>query len=208
MESAKLITIGAWAIYWTGFLLIKKFCSVKNKIAAVADPESKKPLIWLIVLQFAVYFLFWARIGEFKSASVLENFHSVIFLTGVVLLIVGVVFSIFSRYYLGSNWGFLTFTSIDRPFVKNGPYSFIRHPIYLGLFIIWIGASFVFFNWIGIASGFVVFLPLLYWRADIEERNLINFFGQNYLNYASHLGIIFPKIKTLLPLAFRFLLRK
>lgn len=209
MNPAKFITLGAWVIYWTGFLLIKKFQLVRKKNNVSVDPRSRSPLTWLIVLHFVLYSFFWLGIGGFKNnPALIGYFYPAATFIGVILLIVGVIFSIFSRYCLGSSWSFLAFVSSDRPFIKNGSYGFVRHPIYLGLFVIWIGASFVFFNWIGIISAFIVLLPLLYHRAKIEEENFIKIFSENYLNYIRRTGMIFPKIKTFLPSSLRSLLKK
>lgn len=197
MNAAKYITFGAWVIYWLLFLLIKKsrgsFQTIKQE--SVVDPKSKKPLIWVIVLHFALYSFLWTEIGGLKDIPALSNsFYPAAFAIGIILLAGGVIFSIVSRYYLGSNWSLLTITSIDRPFIKEGPYKFVRHPIYLGLFMIWLGASLIFFNWIGFVSAFAVLLPLLYHRAKIEEENLINTFGIDYQNHISSTGLMFPKI--------------
>lgn len=197
MNAAKYITIGAWIIYWLSFLLIKKskgsFQVIRQE--SVVDPKSKKPLIWVIVLHFALYSFLWQEAGGLKNISALSNsFYPAAFAIGFILLTGGVIFSIISRYYLGSNWSLLTITSMDRPFIKEGPYKYIRHPIYLGLFMIWIGASLIFFNWIGFVSAFAVLLPLLYHRAKIEEKNLINTFGIEYQNHIDSTGLMFPKI--------------
>ena len=197
MNAAKYITVGAWVIYWLAFLLIKKskgsFQNIRQE--SVIDSKSKKPLIWLTALHFALYSFLWQETGSLKDIPALSNsFYPAAFAIGIILLAGGVIFSIISRYYLGPSWSFLTITSVNRPFIKEGPYKFIRHPIYLGLFVIWLGVSLVFFNWIGLVSAFTVLLPLLYHRAKIEEENLINTFGIEYQNHISSTGLMFPKI--------------
>jgi len=197
MNVAKYITLGIWAIYWLLFFLIKKTNSQIQPIIQkeTIDPSSKKPLIWVIVLHFALYSFLWTEIGGLKDIPVLSvSLYPLAFATGIIMLMFGVMFSIIARYYLGSSWSLLTITSINRPFIKNGPYQFVRHPIYLGLFTIWLGVSLLFFNWIGIVSTFVVLLPLLYHRAKIEEDNLIKTFGANYQSHINETGLLFPRI--------------
>jgi len=199
MNAAKYITLGAWTIYWLSFFLIKKsrgsFQTLQAQDSGITDLKSKKPLIWLIGLHFVFYSFLWQEIGGLKNIPALSNsFYLAAFAIGIIILVGGLIFSIISRYYLGPNWSFLTITSINRPFIKDGPYKYIRHPIYLGLFVIWLGASLVFFNWIGFVSAFAVLLPLLYYRARIEEENLIETFGIDYQNHINSTGLIFPKI--------------
>ena len=121
------------------------------------------------------------------------SLYPLAFSIGVIVVAFGVLFSIVSRYYLGSAWSLLTITSVNRPLIKEGPYRFVRHPIYLGLFVIWLGASLIFFNWLGIASAFLILLPLLYKRAAIEENNLIRSFGEEYRSIIESTGMLFPR---------------
>ncbi|NCO15156.1 hypothetical protein AUJ30_01235 [Candidatus Wolfebacteria bacterium CG1_02_39_135] len=198
MNAAKYITLGAWIIYWLSFFLLKKtsgsFQTLPTQDVSVTDPKSKKPLIWVIALHFILYAFLWQEIGGLKDVPALSNsFYPAAFAAGIILLAGGLIFSIISRYYLGPNWSLLTITSVNRPFIKEGPYKYIRHPIYLGLFVIWLGASLVFFNWIGFISAFAVLLPLLHYRARIEEESLIKTFGIEYQNHISSTGLMFFK---------------
>lgn len=65
----------------------------------------------------------------------------------------------------------------------NGPYSRIRHPMYVG-FGLW-GITWLFFtdNWtVGVAMvGFIVFIAIF--RVPHEERMLIEHFGDEYRHY-------------------------
>jgi len=200
MNAAKYITFGAWIIYWLSFFMIKKSKNSsqppQTQISNIINPESKKPLIWVIViLYFILYSFLWTEIGGLKDIFVLSlSLYPLAFTIGLILLVGGTILLIISRYYLGSGWSLLTITSINRPFTKDGLYKFIRCPIYLGLFVIWLGSSLIFFNWIGIISAFAVLLPLLYHRAKIEDENLIKTFGIDYQNHINNSGLIFPKI--------------
>ena len=77
---------------------------------------------------------------------------------------------------------------------SSGMYSMLRHPLYLGNYLIWLGISLASFN-----IYFAVIMSLLFWIyyeriMFAEERFLERKFGSNYLNWASKLPAFFPSI--------------
>ena len=77
---------------------------------------------------------------------------------------------------------------------SSGMYSMVRHPLYLGNYIIWLGISLASFN-----IYFVIIMSLLFWIyyeriMFAEERFLERKFGADYLNWASKLPAFLPSI--------------
>ena len=77
---------------------------------------------------------------------------------------------------------------------SSGMYSMLRHPLYLGNYLIWLGISLASFN-----IYFVVIMSLLFWIyyeriMFAEERFLERKFGEDYLNWASKLPAFLPSI--------------
>ena len=77
---------------------------------------------------------------------------------------------------------------------SSGMYSTVRHPLYLGNYLIWLGISLASFN-----IYFVIIMSLLFWIyyeriMFAEERFLERKFGDDYLNWASKLPAFFPSI--------------
>ena len=86
---------------------------------------------------------------------------------------------------------------------STGIYSVVRHPLYLGNFLMWIGIVIYTLN-----PGFVLMVSLLYWLyyeriMFAEERFLEKQFGQTYLDWSlkapafipSMSGFISPDVK-------------
>jgi len=74
----------------------------------------------------------------------------------------------------------------------DGLYSIIRHPAYLGLWLIFIGLS-VSMN--SILSFIVITIPVfmvIFYRIKVEEKILIDEFGNRYLDYAKETRRIIP----------------
>ena len=78
---------------------------------------------------------------------------------------------------------------------KTGIYSLIRHPLYIGNFIIWLGASLITYN-----LYFVLFSLLFYWLIYFpiilaEEDYLIRKFKNEYKSYSLRVPAIIPNFK-------------
>jgi len=81
----------------------------------------------------------------------------------------------------------------DLELVKTGNYHYIRHPMYFALSGIAVCQIFMIQNWIaGPASLFLV-TPYIIFQIRREERLLIKYFGDDYLEYCKKTGMLWPK---------------
>jgi protein-S-isoprenylcysteine O-methyltransferase Ste14 len=101
---------------------------------------------------------------------------------GVALTVAGGAVAIVARAFLGRNWSGRPTLKEGHELVRNGPYAFVRHPIYTGLLVSAIGSA--------IALGHVrnlLALPLVllgFWlKLRAEEDLLLQAFGNEYLAY-------------------------
>lgn len=76
--------------------------------------------------------------------------------------------------------------------VRDGPYRFVRHPVYLGMTIALAGLTVALRSWLGLISVFLLFLPSEVNRAKLEEKALACKFGSEWDNYAAQRGFILP----------------
>lgn len=98
---------------------------------------------------------------------------------------------------LGSQWkihiGSQDRNNLEQKFIKEGPYRYIRHPIYLSYILELIGvavAGHTFYSLIFIVS---INVPLYILRARYEERNSLKKFGREYAQYISEVPLMFPR---------------
>lgn len=75
-----------------------------------------------------------------------------------------------------------------------GPYRYVRHPQYLGYFIIFAGFFLTLLNLIALIPLLVI--PSEIRQADIEEEFLTKKFGETYTRYKRETGKFLPKRKS------------
>ncbi len=112
---------------------------------------------------------------------------------GAALVLIGWAFQI---------WAFLSWPSLfaghgildDHRLLTRGAYAVVRHPVYLGAFLIWLGLGLAFSNWVVLAIAIVYVIPiyLLYLRA--EERMMLESFGDEYRDYCGRVPLLVPRL--------------
>lgn len=78
--------------------------------------------------------------------------------------------------------------------ITTGIYKIVRHPAYVGSLLSFLGLGLIFSNWL---STLVIFVPMLaafIYRIQIEEKALIQYFGQKYDDYRASTKRLIPKI--------------
>jgi protein-S-isoprenylcysteine O-methyltransferase Ste14 len=113
-------------------------------------------------------------------------------IVGVVLCVAGVGVAILARLYLGRNWGLPVSRKENPELVTNGPYGYVRHPIYSGILLAMLGTA------IG-ASAFLV-VPLILsggyfvYCARREEEIMIAQFPEQYPAYMRRTRMLLPLV--------------
>jgi len=82
----------------------------------------------------------------------------------------------------------------EHSLVTSGPYRWVRHPLYTVGFLAFTGLSLLAANWFIFAMLLLSFAVLVR-RTPIEERRLIEKFGEEYRTYMQRTGRFLPRFK-------------
>lgn len=113
------------------------------------------------------------------------------FWIGAVIVAAGLAFAIWARVHLGRNWSGTVTLKEEHELVRNGPYRWVRHPIYTGLLFAFLGSAVALGQWRGLLAVLIVFVAL--WRKlRMEERWLGEIFGDAYARYRREVPALVP----------------
>lgn len=109
---------------------------------------------------------------------------------GVVLCVLGIGIAILARASLGQNWAMPMAHEPNPEVITNGPYAYVRHPIYGGMLLAMLGSA--------IGQSVLWLLPLIVYAprfirsARREERLLLEQFPQHYAAYMKRTKMLLP----------------
>ena len=110
---------------------------------------------------------------------------------GLALAAAGVILACWSRQILGRNWSSVVQLKQDHELVDSGPYHFVRHPIYTGLLLAFLGTALKVGDWRGLLAVAIVLAS--FWRKlRVEERWLTEQFGPSYVAYMQRTKALVP----------------
>lgn len=73
-----------------------------------------------------------------------------------------------------------------------GPYAYVRHPIYLSMFLLTAGAFLAFGSWLAALVTVIPTYMVNRWQARYEERFLVEKYGREATRYQQHLPMFIP----------------
>lgn len=113
------------------------------------------------------------------------------FWAGAALTAIGLLFTVWARIHLGRNWSGIVTVKQDHELVATGPYALVRHPIYSGLLLAFVGSALARGDCAGALAVLIASLAL--WRKwRLEERWMRQQFGDRYEAYRQRVSALVP----------------
>jgi protein-S-isoprenylcysteine O-methyltransferase Ste14 len=112
---------------------------------------------------------------------------------GFLLYTVGGIVRLAPVFVLGRRFSGLVAIQPEHRLVTSGLYGIIRHPSYLGLFVLMLGWGLAFRSVVGVVIA-VLSLGVLLARIRAEERLLSETFGVEYEAYRAHTWRLIPYV--------------
>jgi protein-S-isoprenylcysteine O-methyltransferase Ste14 len=112
---------------------------------------------------------------------------------GLSITLMGLLFTVWARRWLGTDWSAVVTVKAGHRLVTDGPYRFVRHPIYAGLLLAMAGTTMARGDLralLALALALVAF-----WRKlRIEEAWMRQQFGAAYEAYARRVAALIPRL--------------
>jgi len=113
-------------------------------------------------------------------------------LAGTLLVAFGLGFAVWARRHLGRNWSGTITLKEDHALVRTGPYRFVRHPIYTGILLGFVGTAIAVGQWRSLFATAFFTLGILV-RCRVEEQKMEETFPE-YDDYRRHSWALIPYI--------------
>jgi protein-S-isoprenylcysteine O-methyltransferase Ste14 len=117
------------------------------------------------------------------------------------LFAAGWVVALFSFYLrrqaiaaLGRFWSLHVEIRESHQLVKEGPFRWVRHPAYSSMILEILSVALLLRSWWTAALVYAVFLPTLVARIRIEEKALIEKFGESYIEFKRTTPALIPRL--------------
>lgn len=175
----------SWGLYW--------WAASRNVKAVVRRESLPLRLMHIVPLAVAVALLWDTNLrGSFLTRR-LWDVTEWMFWSGLLLTAAGLMFSVWARVHLGRNWSGIVTIKQGHELITSGPYALVRHPIYTGLLLGFIGSAMAIGEWRGVVA--VVLVAVSFWfKLRREERWMRQQFGQAYSKYAERVSALVPFI--------------
>jgi protein-S-isoprenylcysteine O-methyltransferase Ste14 len=176
---------GLWLLYWAiSARRVKPAARVESRGSRLGRHVL---LIMLAVLMFARYP--WLD-GTFLNRRCVPDTPWLAWLA-LDLTVLGLAFACWARVVLGRNWSGIVQLKQNHELIVRGPYSFVRHPIYTGLLLAFLGSALAVGEWHALVG--VALLAIAFWRKlRLEERWLGELFGEQYRRYMQRVKALVP----------------
>jgi methanethiol S-methyltransferase len=177
------ILITLWLIFGFSHSLL----AATNVRAFFEKLSNNKPylfrLMYNLIALILLYLIIEKTIELNELIPIFSNYF-LIKLIGIVLILSGfyVLFGVAKQMDLSAFFGFKN-EEINGDLMTDGWYKIVRHPLYFGLFLLFLGI-FCVFPTIGVAISVVFSKLYILIGIEFEEKKLRHIFGQNYIDFS------------------------
>jgi len=186
MHISAIILIFCWVL----FLLYWGITALSVKKAKVT--QGVQGMLWHQI-QIAVSFLLLAGIIPLWPFNQVVWSHSALTDGGGAFLgVVGVAVAIWARRTLAGNWSSSVTFKHDHQLIVNGPYGWVRHPIYTGILLMMLGTA-LSLGRLDSILGFVLrYFYYVFSKIKTEENILTQHFSKAYPAYQKRTKALIP----------------
>jgi protein-S-isoprenylcysteine O-methyltransferase Ste14 len=183
--------IVCWWVFGLTFWLRKQPPRARE---AKRDPKSYLGL----ALQAAGYFIVWyfpLRRQQFSPITSGPDWLAWAISSITLAIAVGSAWLVnAAARRLGKQWALAARLVEDHTLIEDGPYRYVRNPIYTGMFGMLLATGLAVTGWLPLLVATVLFAIGTYIRIRIEEQLLREAFGSRFDEYARRVPALIPGI--------------
>jgi protein-S-isoprenylcysteine O-methyltransferase Ste14 len=171
MEHLRTLTLLNIFFYLANLLWILEFVFFRNQKRRGRFQEKKS--FWFLILAIAFVIVSTIQLsandwGKIVTSDIYPFFQMI----ALGLYLIGLSLRYRGSKALGENFTRHVAVSPSMTLISTGPYQYLRHPLYLGLFLIILAFPIFVGNWLSMVIGLPLLLIGFSWRMKVEELAL------------------------------------
>jgi protein-S-isoprenylcysteine O-methyltransferase Ste14 len=172
----------SWLAYW----IVSSFGVLKAKRALPAPGRLR------LVAEMVVAWWLMSAGGLSRTwlGTPLLPYSEALYWIGAAVTTAGLGFSVWARVHLGKYWSGNVTLKEGHRLIRSGPYALVRHPIYTGLILGFLGSAIAIDQLRGVIAVAIVIFSFIR-KLHIEEKWLTEEFGEEYLQYKREVRALF-----------------
>ncbi|MCC6287944.1 MAG: isoprenylcysteine carboxylmethyltransferase family protein [Chitinophagaceae bacterium] len=172
-----IIFTGTYITWLLSEILLNRFLRSKSTDKKNADKNSLS-IIWITIIVSITIATYISSTYPLPIFS--QPFYEYI---GIAIIIVGIVLRFAAIISLGKFFTVDVTIRQGHILKKDGLYKYLRHPSYFASLLSFIGFGISLNNWLSFIIITVAIIIVFSIRVKVEEKVLIEQFGEEYLNY-------------------------
>ena len=176
---------------WLVFLAYWSVSALKLKSIKRREPRGER-LIQLVFMVAAYFLMFNDQFSRGWLTTRFVTASPSIGKFGVTIAVVGIALAMWARWHLGENWSATVTLKEGHELIRSGPYRYMRHPIYSGMLLAFVGTALALGEYRALISVAIV-LVAFYTKAKKEELFLTQEFGEKFREHSRRTGMFLPK---------------
>ena len=175
---------------WVAWFVVWRVMALRAKAAARSESLSSR-LSHVVPLVIAAGLLAAPRIPFPVLGDRFVPLALWVAWLGAALMFAGLLLCVWARLVIAENWSSAVQVKHGHELVVDGPYRWVRHPIYTGLLLMFAGTALAVDEWRGVLA--VAIAAGAFWRKlSIEENAMRGEFGDAYERYAGRTRALIP----------------
>lgn len=175
----------AFLVCWVVYLALFVGCLRGSMQGRESDPAS---VMGMLLQLAALGLLGWFRREPLLGSVVLN-------IVGLAATLSAIALTRSALRHLGEQWSLVGGVQRRHRLVTEGPYRRVRHPLYLGFFLMTLGTGLALGSLVGLLLALPIALCAAGIRIAVEERLLRQKFGKAYFRYCEGVPSLFPRLR-------------